>query len=105
LNSKLTSRDASFIRLFEEFGFSKPQLAEEYGVHVDTIRNVVRGKSFRGGVTRNKNRKLNDEQVRQIHELAAQRFGEARIAKALGGVVSRSTVRQVMSGKSYKDVV
>ena len=104
MNRKLTNMDAEFIRLFDEFGFPKSQIAREYGVHVDTIRNVVLGKSFKGSVLRNKNRKLSDDQVRQIREWAAEGFGEARIAKKLGGIIGRSTVRQVITGHSYQDV-
>jgi len=104
VNCKLTSQDAELIRVFHEFGISKPKLAQEYGVHLDTIRNVVNGKSFRGQPVRSKKRKLTDDQVRQVHSWAAEGLGEVRIAKKLDNIVARSTVRQVINRQSYRDV-
>lgn len=102
-------RDAEYIRVFHEFGFSHRQLALEYDVHTDTIRNVLHYKSHNPAVSRtgrrNKNRKLADEQVLRIRELTASGHGEQAIARKLGNVVSRSTVRQVMQGITYQDVV
>lgn len=101
-------RDAELIRVFAEFGYRTGELATEYDVHPDTIRNVVKGSSFKpeGHKSRGQcnRRKLNDSQVRYVRELAAQGLGEQAIAKRLNGVIGRSTVRQVMSGKTYQDV-
>jgi len=107
LNSKLTRRDAEFILVFYEFGFTKPELAREYGVHVDTIRNVLKGKSFQGRPLRSSRRKLTDDQARQVLAWAAEGVGEVRIQKRLraqGTEIGRSTVRQVINGQSYQDV-
>ena len=90
--------------MFYEFGISKPKLAREYGVHVDTIRNVLAGRSFQGRPLRSGLRKLTDDQVRQIREWATEGLGEARIQKKLGNIVGRSTVRQVINRTSYQDV-
>lgn len=46
MSRKLTQLDADMIRVFSEFGFSKPQLAQEYHIHTDTVRNVLNYKSF-----------------------------------------------------------
>jgi transposase len=104
LNSKLTDRDANFIRVFHEFGFTKPQLAREYGIHVDTVRNVITGRSFHGQPAPSKSRKLTDDQVRQVRLWSGEGLGEVRIAKRLGNVIARSTVRQIVHRKSYQDV-
>jgi len=101
-------RDAELIRVFAEFGFTTGQLAREYDVHRDTIRNVVKGASFRPEGHRSRGqcryRKLSAEQVRHIRALAAGGFGEQAIARKLNGIVGRSTVRQVMAGTTYRDV-
>jgi transposase len=97
--------DADFIRVFYEFGFTKKQLAQEYQVHVDTIRNVISGKSFQGITQRSRHRKLNDDQVRQVRAWAAQGLGEVKISKLLGGLIGHSTVRQVMNRESYQEIV
>ena len=104
MNCKLTSRDAEFIRVYHEFGIAKTKLAREYGVHVDTIRNVINRVSFKGGPVRSKMRKLTDDQVRQVHAWSAQGLGEVKIQRNLGGIIGRSTVRQVINGESYRDV-
>ena len=108
-NSKLQMRDAELIRVFSEFGFSSRQLAAEYGVHADTIRNVLHFKSFNPSAVhpyrQNKRRKLNDDQVRLIRRLKNDGLGEQAIAKKLGGTVHRSTVRQVMHGVTYQDIL
>lgn len=105
---RLMMGDAELIRVFAEFGFRTGQLAREYDVHPDTIRNIVKGASFkpggRGGRGPNKKRKLNEGQVRQIREWAAEGHGEQTISMKLDGVIRRSTVRQVIDGKTYKDV-
>lgn len=97
-------RDAEFIRVFYEFGFTKPQIAREYGIHVDTVRNVVIGKSFSGQPMRSSKRKLTDDQARQVREWAAEGLGEVKISRNLDGLIGRSTVRQVVNGLSYQDV-
>lgn len=104
MNCKLTSRDAEFMRLFHEFGFTKPQLAKEYKVHIDTVRNVLIGKSFRGEPLRSARRKLTDDQARQVLAWAAAGLGEVKIQRNLGGIIGRSTVRQVINRESYQDV-
>ena len=104
MNCKLTSQDAEFIRVFHEFEISSSKLAKEYGVHVDTIRNIVNGKSFQGNPLRSKQRKLTDDQARQVREWAAAGLGEVKIAKNLGGIIGRSTVRQIINNESYQDV-
>lgn len=109
MNSKLSPLDAEFIKVFEEFGFTKPQLAREYGVHVDTVRNVLNGKSFHGPAPRSKQRKLTDDQARQVLRWAGEGLGEVKIQRGLlreyGVRIGRSTVRQILHGQSYQDVV
>jgi len=101
-------RDAEFIRLFAEFGYTAGQIAREYDVHPDTVRNVIRGNSFKPEGHRSRgqcnHRKLNAAQVRYIRELAATGLGEQAIARKINNVIGRSTVRQVMSGKTYREV-
>lgn len=106
-------RDAEFIRVFAEFGFSHRQLANEYGRHPDTIRNILHYTSHDPARTResrrNKNRKLADEHVLHVREWTTTcNFGEQKISRLLretfGVEVSRSTVRQVMQGLTYQDV-
>lgn len=107
MNFKLTSRDAEFIHLFHEFGFKKPQLAKEYEVHLDTIRNVLNGKSHHGKPLRNSLRKLTDDQARQVLAWSAEGLGEIRIQnrlKAQGIEIGRSTIRQVIKRQSYQEV-
>ena len=105
MSQKLLTRQAEMIKVFAEFGFTRQQLAVEYGVHPDTIRNILRGTSFAGEGSRRKDRKLSDDQVRQIRAWAAEGHKEQKIAGLLGNVISRSTVRQVIVGKSYQDVI
>jgi hypothetical protein len=105
---KLTMRDAEFIRVFAEFGYKPVPLAKEYKVHPDSVRNILLGKNFKPGsdVPRvNAHRKLADDQVRRIKQLAAEGHGEHHIWNAMDRVVGRSTVRQVMNGVTYQDVV
>lgn len=105
---KLTSRDAEFIRLFAEFGFKKPQLAREYDVHTDTIGNVLNGKSFYGPEPPRIDRKLTDDQARQVLAWAAEGLGEIRIQNKLsqrGVNIGRSTIRQVIKRQSYQDLM
>lgn len=107
MNSKLTSRDAEFIHLFHEFGFTPPQLAKEYGRHRDTIRNVLNGKSHYGKPLPSSLRKLTNDQARQILAWSAEGLGDMRIQnrlKAQGVEIGRSTIRQVISRQSYQDV-
>lgn len=109
MSRKLPTRDAEFIRLFAEFGFTYVAIARAYELHPETVSNVVRGKShkregYAGSKPRLRLRKLNDEQVRKIRKLAAEGHGEQYIARQIGYAVQRSTVRQVMDGKTYKDV-
>ncbi len=105
MSLKLTPLDAEWIRLYAEFGFSKRALSKEYGVHVDTVRNILNGTSFNGDPKKRvQPRKLTDEQVRFIREEMKKGSKEQAIARMLQGVVGRSTVRQVMEGKSYQDV-
>lgn len=108
MSKKLRMRDAELIRVFAEFGFTPRQLAREYDVHADTVRNVVKGTSFKPGPHKGSphanQRKLNPEQVRQIRTLAAEGHREQFIARKLGYVVRRGTVRQVIHGITYKDV-
>lgn len=112
MSSKLAMRDAELIRVFREFGFTTRQLANEYQVDPDTVRNIVNGKSFTGETRKKglltghvKHRKLTADQVRKIRALAAEGFGEQKIEKLIGRVVAHGTIRQVVSRKTYQDVV
>lgn len=105
MSLKLSATDAEWIRLYAEFGFSKRSLSKSYGVHVDTVRNILNGTSFNGDPKKRvQERKLTDEQVRFIRQQMKKGLKEQAIARLLQGVVGRSTVRQVMEGKSYADV-
>lgn len=104
MGQKLTASQAEMVRVFAEFGYTKAALAREYGVHVDTVRNILRGTSFNGTTPPRKDRKLDEEQVLWIRQWAADDLSDTMIVKKLGGVVSRSTVRQVVEGRSYRDV-
>lgn len=105
LSQKLTQADADMIRVFaEETRAGRAALAREYGVHPDTIRNIVNRKSFTGGQPRRKDRKLTCEQVIQIRCLSKLGDKPDRIATKMDHIVSKSTIRQIIEGKSYKDV-
>lgn len=103
MGSKLTPYDATMIPVFREF-FSRSEVAREYGVHRDTIRNVEKGVSFSTLVSRRKDRKLSDDEIRQIRLWEGQGHREHAITTLLENKVSRSTVRQVLNGQSYQDV-
>ena len=45
MSQKLTYEQAGMNRVFSDFGFSKPQLARENSIHVDTVRNILKNKS------------------------------------------------------------
>jgi len=97
------------IRVFKEAGYTTGQLAREYGVHADTIRNVVKGASHAPGKNskldgHRRLRKLTDDQVRVIRRMAGEGFGEHAISRQLGKVVHRATIRQVMRRQTYQDV-
>lgn len=95
------------IRVFaEETLATRHSLAVEYAVHPDTIRNILTRKSFTGGSpSSRRDRKLSDEQVFQIRALSKLGNKPDIIATKMGHVVSKSTIRQIIDGKSYKDVV
>jgi hypothetical protein len=88
------------IRLFAEFGFSFAQLAQEYEIHTNTVRSIVNGAP---DVIR-KDRKLTDDQIRQVRAWHAQGWGQQRISQELG-IISKSSVRQILRGNSYRNVV
>lgn len=101
-------RDAEFIRLYAEFGFRTTDIAREYEVHPDTVRNILKGRSFRpeGHRPRTVNaRKLTPDQVRFVRAKAAAGYKQEAISQALGGIVKRGTVRQLVNGQTYRDVV
>lgn len=108
MSLKLTQSDADLIRVFaEETRATKAALAREYDVHPDTIRNILNRKSFTGDPAvprRNPNRKLSNEQVIQIRCLSKLGYKPDKIATKMEHVVSKSTIRQVVEGSSYKDV-
>lgn len=104
MRQKLTADRAEMILVFRRY-FSRAAVAREYGVHPDTIRNVENGTSFAREPSRRKDRKLTDDEVRRVHAWGSQGFKEAKIAGLLDNKVSRSTVRQILAGKSYKEVV
>lgn len=108
MSRKLEPAQAEMIKVFREFGFTKAALGREYGVHVDTIRNIDKGVSFNGGAPKRKDRKLSDDDIRFIRAKGASGIKEQQISNLLRTErnieVSRSTVRQVLNGKSYKDV-
>lgn len=91
-------------------GFTLRQFAAEYGVHIDTIRNVINGNSFSDGPKpargdgHRRMRKLTDDQVRTIRKMAGEGLGEHAISSQLGKPVHRATIRQVMMRKTYQDV-
>lgn len=103
MSRTLTAEQAGLVRVFREFGFSRAAVAGEYGVHPDTIRNIENGTSFTK-TARRKDRKLTDDEVRQVHAWGKQGHREQKIATLLGNKISRSTVRQILAGKSYQDV-
>src|ERR1700757_1783703 len=100
LPSKLTHDQADMIRVFKEAGYTTGQLAKEYGVHADTIRNVVKGASFTAEPKdpkldgHRRLRKLTDDQVRVIRKMAGEGFGEHAISRQLGKGVHRATIPQ-----------
>ena len=99
---KLTKDQAEYIRLFKDI--AKPAaLAKEYGVCVATIHNVLNGKSFRDDKKPRSDRALTEETVREIRKLQAEGLSDWKISR-LPGMPPRSSVRQVLNGKSYKDI-
>ena len=107
VSQKLTQAEADMIRVFaEETRATRHTLAAEYDVHPDTIRNILNGKSFTGSSPASRrDRKLSDEQVFQIRALSKLGNKPDVIATKMDHIVSKSTIRQVVDGKSYKDVV
>lgn len=100
---KLTKEQAEYIRLFKDI--AKPAaLAEEYGVCVATIYNVLNGVSFREDKKPRKDRALSEDTVREIRQLQAEGLSDWKISRR-PGMPPRSSVRQVLNGKSYRDVV
>lgn len=106
MSQKLTQDQADMIRVFAEFGFEKPQLAREYHVHQDTVRNVLNGLSFTGDARKKtfQHQQPTDEQVRFIREQAREGYKEQAISTMLRGVVARATVRMVLDGKLCQGV-
>ena len=107
MSQKLRQDQADMIRVFsDELHVSKAALAREYGVHVDTVRNILNYKSFTGAEKKpsGQPRSLTDEQVRFIKAQARKGYKESAITKMMRGVAHKSTVRQVLEGKTYQDV-
>lgn len=105
MSQKLTQTQADTIRVFaEETRATKAALAREYDVHPDTIRNILNRKSFIGETPHRKDRKLSNEQVLEIRCLSKLGYKPDKIATKMDHIVSKSTIRQVVDGKSYKDV-
>lgn len=106
MSQKLTQTQADMIRVFaEETRATRASLAVEYDVHPDTIRNILNRKSFTGSSPASRrDRKLSNEQVFQIRALSKLGNKPDIIATKMGHIVSKSTIRQVVNGQSYKDV-
>lgn len=105
MNQKLTATDVEFIRLFGggERPIAKPSaLAQEYGVCTETIYDVLNGKSHKPGTAPRNDRRMSDDEVREIKRLQRKGLTDWKISRATGR--SRSTIRQIMDGKTYRDV-
>lgn len=107
MSQKLTADQAEMIRVFREElpWVSKADLGREYGVHADTIRNIEKGVSFNDTTARRADRQFSDDQVREIRRLAGTGLKEQAIKVKMNLSQSRSTIRQVVTSKSYRDVV
>lgn len=107
MNFKLTPQQAEMMKVFREFNFTPIQIAKAYGVHADTVRNVLSGKSHHGTPPPRSDRKLTGDQARQVLAWSAEGLGEMRIQnrlKAQGTEIGCSTIRQVINRQSYQDV-
>lgn len=105
MRRKLSDRDIQFIRLFREIpGVTPYKLGREYGIHPDTVKNIWAGHSWTGTQVARRDRRMSDDEVRVMRRLAGQGHGEQAIKKLMGAPYSRSSIRQVITFQTYKEV-
>lgn len=105
MRRKLSDETIEMIKVLGEFVRPVP-LGREYGVHPDTIRNILAGKSHRAShQAPRRDRKIPDTEIREMRRLASKEgMREHAIKNHMQVPYSRSTIRQVIDGLSYKDV-
>lgn len=106
--AKLTEADVMDIRTSL---LSAPALADKYGVFVNTIRSVRRGRTWRHlplgvqGSTRGSRSalaKINEDQVREIRSMRRSGMSAADISKETH--IPQSTIFGVLSGRTWSHV-
>ncbi len=98
--TKLTPEDVLYIRTSDKSG---AELGRQFGVNKTTISKTRLGKRWKtiGGTTHasSSNKKLNPDQVADIRRSP---LGYKRLAAIYG--VGRTTIQDVVKGRSYRDV-
>jgi hypothetical protein len=103
MTRKLTADDAEMIKVLGSIA-KVSALAKEYDVNPATIYNVLNGVSHSKPIKARSDRTLGDDTVREIKRLNAQGLSDWKISKQ-PGMPSRSTVRQIVNGVTYRNIV
>ena len=109
---KLSDEQVVEIRNRYANGETQTALAIEFGVSHQTIGAIVRGKTYKDvpgpltkncrGTQRSKLRKFSDEQVFQIRNRYASEETLTALATEFGASIS--AIRNIVTGKTYKDL-
>lgn len=101
---KLTQRDADMMRVFKEEipHLTQRALAAEYGVHPDTVFNVLHGKALTGEPRKpRRDRRCTTEEALEVRRLARDGMTQWHIARATG--LPRHRVRNILEGITYQE--
>lgn len=102
---KLSERDVQFIRVFRDIpGITPRKVGKEYGIHPDTVKNIWSGRTRTGTRAARPDRRMSDDEVRAMRRLAGQGHREQAIKIILGVPYSRSSIRQVITGATYREI-
>jgi len=102
MSRKLTTNDAEMIKVLRQAA-GVTALAREYDVNPSTIYNVLNGISHSKPIKARKDRAMSDDTVREIKRLNSQGLSDWQISKQ-PNMPSRSSIRQVITGKTYRDI-
>lgn len=104
---KLSDRDVQFIQVFRDIpGITPRKVSREYGVHPDTVKNIWSGRARTGtpAARPRPDRRMSDDEVRAMRRLAGQGHGEQAIKIIMSVPYSRSSIRQVITGVTYREI-
>lgn len=98
----LTDTDAGYMRAFADY-FTTTEIAAEYGVHYETVRSVLDGRSHTGNPRKHRcDRGYTWTQAREVWRIREETgFGARRISRMTG--VSLGAVGSILKGESYQD--